>query len=249
MRTVVSGLAAFAALAAPLFAIEPVPSRANVYIDSMGGFGAYLAAAFQVKGVPVQVVADRRQADFEITGSSLHNDPHWAEIVLISQGGSSQRATVSMINLKTCQVVFAYTYAKGYALRAEKSAAESCAKHLRAAIDKGTVDLRGAAVTAGHHAGETTAVPAGEPDAQAAIPPARQLLPVAVVSDPAGARIEVERTFAGITPATIKLQPGEYSVTLTLAGHETWVGKIKVEAGNPAAIAAALRSLVTAAAR
>ncbi len=115
-------------------------------------------------------------------------------------------------------------------------------------MDKGSVDLRSATVRAGHHAGETTSVPSGEADPQAAIPPARQLLPVAIASDPAGARIEVERIFAGVTPLTIKLQPGEYSVTLNLAGHETWHGKIIVETGAPAAIAAALRPLVTAAA-
>ena len=75
----------------------------------------------------------------------------------------------------------------------------------------------------------------------ASIPPARQLLPVAIASDPPGARIEVENVFAGKTPATIKLQPGEYRVTLTLAGHEPWNEKIQVEAGNPAALAAALK--------
>jgi hypothetical protein len=247
MRTGVSGLLVLAAIAAPLFAIEPVSPNANVFIDSMNGFGSFLAAAFRVKSVPVQVVADRRQADFEIVGSSLHKDAQWAD-VLLSQGGSYARATVSMVNLKTGTVAFAYAYNAIYALHGAQSAAESCAKHLRGAIEKGVVNLRAAAVAPGHHAGETTAIPAGEPDTQAAIPPAKQLLPVAIVSDPAGARIEVEGTFAGVTPATIKLQPGEYQVTLSLAGHEGWSGTVIVQAGTPAAVAAAMRSLVTAAA-
>lgn len=242
MRTVVSGLAALAAIVAPLFAIEPVAPNANVFIDSMNGFGSFLVAAFRVKSVPVVVVTDRRQADFEIVGSSMGKDAHWAEDVLLSQGGSYQRATVSLINLKNGEVAFAYAYNALYALHGAQSAAEACAKHLRVAIEKGEVNLRAAAVAAGHHAGETTSVP-GEPDTQAAIPPAKQLLPVAIASDPPGARIEVERTLAGITPTTIKLQPGEYRITLTLAGHETWSGKITVEAGTPTALAAALRSL------
>ena len=97
---------------------------------------------------------------------------------------------------------------------------------------KGEVNLRAAAVAAGHHAGETTAVPSGEPDAEASIPPARQLLPVAIASDPAGARIEIENIDSGRTPAIVKLQPGEYRVTLTLPGYETWQEKFTV-AANP----------------
>ena len=246
MRTGVLCLPALAAIAAPLLAIEAVSPTANVYIDSMGGFGSFLTAAFRVKGVPVQVVADRRQADFEIVGSSLSKDARVADM-LLSQGGSYARATVSMINLKTGAVAFAYAYNAIYALHGAQSAAESCAKHLRVAIEKGDVNLRATAVTAGHHAGETTSVPPGEPDAQAGIPPARQLLPVAIASDPPGARVEVEQTFAGVTPVTIKLQPGEYRVTLDLAGHETWSGKVLVQAGNPAAVAAALKLLSTSA--
>jgi hypothetical protein len=249
MRTVVSRLAAMAVFAGPVFAIEPAAATANVFIDSMNGFGAFLTAAFQVKSVPMVVVADRRQADFEIVGSSLGKDAHWAEDVLLSQGGTYQQATVRMINLKSGAVAFAYAYSAIYALHGAQSAAESCAKHLRGAIEKGTVNLRAAAVAAGHHAGEKTLVPPGEPDVQASIPPARQLLPVAVASDPPGARIEVEQTFSGFTPATIKLQPGEYHVTLTLAAHETWSGRIKVEAGSPTALAAALKPLSTVAAK
>jgi hypothetical protein len=246
MRTLVCGLLTALAIAGPAAAIEAVPARANVYIDSMDGFGSYLAAAFRVKGVAVEIVADRRQADFELVGSSSSKESGVAHSLLLDQG-SNERASISMINLKTGQVVFAYSYSTNYALFGKKSSAESCAKHLRAAILKGEVDLGGAAVAPGHHAGETTAVPAGEPDVQAAIPPARQLLPAAIASDPAGARIEVEGIFAGSTPATIRLQPGEYRVTLALAGHETWDGKLKVEAGTPAALAAALPRISRAA--
>ena len=41
----------------------------------------------------------------------------------------------------------------------------------------------------------------------------------------------------------IKLQPGEYRVTLTLAGHESWTNRIEVQAGSPTALAAALKNL------
>ena len=73
-------------------------------------------------------------------------------------------------------MVFAYAYDRGYALFGKRSAAEACAKHLRIAIQKGEVNLRAADVGAGHHAGETTSVPSGEPNTEASIPPSRQLL-------------------------------------------------------------------------
>jgi PEGA domain len=239
MRSLVLGLTAATAIVS-VFAIQPAPTKTNVYIDAMGGFGKYLAAAFQIKSVPLVVVADRRQADFEVMGTAESREADMAR-GLWNQGGSNENATVSMVNLKTGEVVFAYAYNRSYALFGKRSAAESCAKHLRAAILKGEIDLRAAAVGAGHHAGETTAVAPGEPDTNAAIPPARQLLPVAIASDPPGARIEVENIFAGKTPATIKLQPGEYRVTLTLPGHESWSDKIEVHAGSPTALAAALK--------
>src|SRR5579872_4034368 len=125
MRTGVPGLLVLAALAAPLNAIEPANPNANVFIDSMDGFGSFLTAAFRVKGVPMQVVADRRHADFEIVGSSLNKETKVAD-VLLSQGGSYARATVSMINLKTGAVAFAYAYNAIYALHGAQSAAESC---------------------------------------------------------------------------------------------------------------------------
>jgi hypothetical protein len=40
----------------------------------------------------------------------------------------------------------------------------------------------------------------------------------------------------------VKLQPGEYRVTLTLTGYEPWESKLKVSAGEPAALAAAMKS-------
>ena len=82
---------------AHITAIEPAARTANIYIDSMGGFGAFLAAAFQVKGVPMMVVADRRQADFELAGTSESKDPGLGQS-LVFDGGSKEGATVSLIN-------------------------------------------------------------------------------------------------------------------------------------------------------
>jgi len=242
MRSLFLALAACLLAAGYVAGIESAPHTANVYINSIGGFGSYLAAAFQVKGVQLAVVADRRQADFEIAGAAESREPGVTKSILLSQDGTRERASVHLINLKNGQVVFAYAYDRSFALFGKRSAAEACAKHLRLALVKGEVNLRAAEVAAGHHAGETTSVPSAEPNSQASIPPARQLLPVAIASDPAGARIEIEGIYSGLTPAVVKLQPGEYRVTLTLQGHEGWESKLKVTAGEPAALAAAMKS-------
>src|SRR5690348_16421226 len=111
MRRVVSGLFVCLMSFGPVAAIEPAPASVNVYIDSMGGFGSFLAAAFQVKAVPMVAVADRRQADFEIVGTSESKDPGLGQAIIL-EGGSKEVASVSLINLKNGQVAFAYTYSR-----------------------------------------------------------------------------------------------------------------------------------------
>ena len=88
----------------------------------MGGFGSFLAAAFQVKAVPMMVVADRRQADFEIAGTSESKEPGLGQAILL-EGGSKEGASVSLINLKNGQVAFAYAYNRSYAFFGKRSAA------------------------------------------------------------------------------------------------------------------------------
>ena len=66
--------------------LNQFPRNAKVYVNNIGGFGSYLAAAFQVKGVPITVVMDRRQADFEIVGTSESKDPNWAEVIFLKHG-------------------------------------------------------------------------------------------------------------------------------------------------------------------
>src|SRR5437762_216208 len=120
MRRVVSALFVCLVTAAPLAAIEPVSPSVNVYIDSMGGFGSFLTAAFQVKAVPMMVVADRRQADFEIAGTSESKDPGLGHAILL-EGGSKEGASVSLVNLKNGQVAFAYAYNRSYAFFGKRS--------------------------------------------------------------------------------------------------------------------------------
>jgi hypothetical protein len=76
--------------------------------------------------------------------------------------------------------------------------------------------------------------------AEAAVPLHLRLVNVTVTSSPSGATIAVERQIVGKTPATFKMQPGEWRVRLTLAGFQQWDGKVMVEPGKPTALEAAL---------
>src|SRR5690349_8590108 len=47
-----------------------IPANSKIYVNPMeGGFETYIVAALQKKKIPLTIVANREQADFEIKGS------------------------------------------------------------------------------------------------------------------------------------------------------------------------------------
>ena len=124
-----------------IFGIEPgaVPVGSKVYVQQMDGFGSYIIAAIQKKHVPVTVVSDREQADFEIGGNAESQKAGWAKVLFTRSAASTEEASINVTNLKTGVIVFAYNVNKQNAARGKQSAAEACAKHLNRAIEKGKV--------------------------------------------------------------------------------------------------------------
>ncbi len=53
-----------------------------------------------------------------------------------------------------------------------------------------------------------------------------------IKSDPPGADVEIDGAYAGSTPRTKRLQPGEYKIKISKRGYEGWEKKVKVEAGE-----------------
>ena len=49
-------------------------------------------------------------------------------------------------------------------------------------------------------------------------------------SEPSDAEIEIDGVFAGTTPRTKRLDPGEYKIKISRNGYKSWEKKIKVEA-------------------
>ncbi len=51
-----------------------------------------------------------------------------------------------------------------------------------------------------------------------------------ISSEPTDAEIEIDGAFAGTTPRTKRLNPGEYKIKISRNGYKSWEKKIKVEA-------------------
>ena len=105
------------------------------YIQGMNGFENYLVAAFKKKKVDLIVVADRSQADFEITGFADHQRAGWAKIIFGS-GLPESEASIQVINLKTSVVSYAVGSYKVDAYNGKKSTAEHLAKNLRQKMER-----------------------------------------------------------------------------------------------------------------
>jgi hypothetical protein len=112
-------------------------SNPKIYIAQQNGFESYLAGAFTKKNVPAQLVQAEEAADYILSPAPVQQKPE-------STGGKiarcmfaycagiegSQTASVSLIDVKTKAVVWAYNVKKGGSSNFQSSA-EACAKHLK----------------------------------------------------------------------------------------------------------------------
>ncbi|MGC1106294.1 MAG: hypothetical protein WA876_07130 [Candidatus Acidiferrales bacterium] len=120
-----------AVAAAPAPVIEPN----SVFISPMDGFEVYLAAAFQKKHVPLEVVGDEDHAAYVIKGTADEKKAGWAKIVL-GDVHSDNAASIQMIDQKSGAVIFAYAVNKKDTWHGQQTTAEACAKHLKDQLDK-----------------------------------------------------------------------------------------------------------------
>jgi hypothetical protein len=120
-------------------ATAQVPRGAKVFIGPIeGGYDIYLAAAMHKKEVPIVLVTDKAKADFELSGVTESDKAGWAKIVFWGDTSTNEQASVKMVNLKTDTVVWGYNVNKSSSARGKQSSAESCAKHLKNKIEKGS---------------------------------------------------------------------------------------------------------------
>lgn len=113
-----------------------IPSGSKIYVAPMGGFESYIVAGIMKKKVPVAIVADRDKADFEIKGAAESQKAGWAKIMFTGNDSTNEEASINVTEIKTGDVVFAYSVHKGNSVRGKQSAGEAIGKHLNEAIGK-----------------------------------------------------------------------------------------------------------------
>jgi len=101
----------------------------------MNGYETYIKAAFDKKKLPLVIVEQRDHADFEISGSAESQKASAAKKVIRLDWHSTEQASVRITNLKSSEVVFAYSVHKGSSAHGKQSSAEACAKHIKDAIE------------------------------------------------------------------------------------------------------------------
>ena len=152
------------------FAQTPqIKSGSAVYIEPMGGYETYLAAAIVKMHVPLTVVIDKGKADYIITSNVSHQTPSQPGVIVnnsatatINEGDSGNHAfetgfaqgqemarerraahaalgstsvSISVVDPRSSQIVFAYSAGKAGSNQFQK-AAEACAKSLKEFIEK-----------------------------------------------------------------------------------------------------------------
>jgi hypothetical protein len=113
-----------------------IPSGSKLYVAPINGYENYIIAGIQKKQVPVVIVMDRDKADYEITGASESEKAGWAKMFFLGSQQSAEQASVVVKNIKTSEVVYAYSVNKINSVRGKQSTGEAIGKHLKAAIGK-----------------------------------------------------------------------------------------------------------------
>src|SRR5882724_841212 len=115
---------------------EKIPAGSKVFISPIPEFDTFLKDAFKAKKVPMVLVDDKSQADYEITGASNSQKASTAKKLIMGSWHSSEEASINLVNLKSGATVFAYSVHKSDSAHGKKSTAEACAKHLKERIDE-----------------------------------------------------------------------------------------------------------------
>jgi len=108
-----------------------IPAGSKVFVAAMGGFEVPFKKAMADKKVPLEMVGQREQAEYEITGASESKKASTAKKVILGSWHSDEDASIKVANLKSGEIVYAYAVHKQDSAHGQKSTAEACAKHLK----------------------------------------------------------------------------------------------------------------------
>jgi len=115
---------------------QKIPKGAKVFVAPIAqGFDSFLKDAIAKKKVPVEITTNRDQADYEITGTAETQKASTAKILIMGNWHSREEASITLSNIKSGEVVWAYSVHQEASTHGKRSSAESCAKHLKDAIE------------------------------------------------------------------------------------------------------------------
>ena len=110
---------------------------AKVFINTMpDGFETFLKSALSKKKVPLTIVDSRENADLEMTGASETQKAGAAKKIFMGSWQSDEQATISIADLKSGEIVFAYSVNKRNSVHGKQSTAEACAVHIKDELEK-----------------------------------------------------------------------------------------------------------------
>jgi hypothetical protein len=110
---------------------------AKIFIDKMpDDFDTYLKAAFDKKKVPLSVVESKDDADLEMTGTSETQKASAAKVIFRGSWRSDEQASVKIVDIKSGEIVFAYSVNKKDSVHGKQSTAESCAVHIKDELER-----------------------------------------------------------------------------------------------------------------
>jgi hypothetical protein len=115
---------------------QKIPKGAKVFVAPIAeGFDSYLKDAIAKKKVPVEITTNRDQSDYEITGTADTQKASTAKKLIMGNWHSREEASITLSNIKSGEVVWAYSVHQEASTHGKRSSAESCAKHLKDAIE------------------------------------------------------------------------------------------------------------------
>jgi len=110
---------------------------AKVFINTMpDGFDTFLKSALTKKKVPLTVVEAKENADLEMTGTAESQKAGVAKKLFMGSWQSDEQATISLADLKSGEIVFAYSVNKKNSAHGKQSTAEACAVHIKDELEK-----------------------------------------------------------------------------------------------------------------
>jgi len=110
---------------------------AKVFVNTMpDGFDTFLKSALSKKKVPLTIVDSKEHADLEMTGTSETQKAGAAKKIFMGSWQSDEQATISIADLKSGEIVFAYSVNKRNSAHGKQSTAEACAVHIKDELEK-----------------------------------------------------------------------------------------------------------------